>query len=162
MVLVRIAMLLLCIPASLHAEILCERAPEITPVLPKFVGKDLCVGSVILQGIAYRCGKQEDAAARTQSMLEGIRAGGESACVEYCQARDKNCVGEFDPPAHCGFSVPPKEVLNVGKMAPCADHCEGAAFIYCSIYHASYLRVEPEMFEDFKPNCHCRRKKPAR
>lgn len=142
---------------SVRADILCDRAPQITPVLPKFANpKDKCAGEVVLQGIAYKCGKPAETLTLTQTMLEGIRGEGKASCAEYCKARGKNCEAEFDEPVTCGFSVPPAKVLDVGKMAPCASHCEGPAFIYCSIYHASYLRVEPEMFADAKPNCHCR------
>ncbi len=58
-----IVLIFLLITSSLQAEggfdkyIQCRRDSELRLILPKFKDKDLCIGSVIIQGISYECGK---------------------------------------------------------------------------------------------------------
>ena len=139
------------------ASILCARDADITPVGASFENNDPCIGSVKLQGISYKCGKVEEASSKLRSFLEAITTNGNKHCTDYCAKRAPGCIGRFKEPTKCGWTVPRGELMTVGRNAPCGDNCEGKAFIYCSIYHANYLRVEEAMFKDESPNCICER-----
>ena len=137
--------------------ILCNREPQITPVLPDFSSAKGCSGSVRLQGIMYLCGKESDAAILPDQFLKKLNEKGKQECRDFCKSRGSQCEGYFEEASKCGFSIPANKTLNFGEnMAPCSPSCEGRAFIYCSLYHASYLRVEEKYFKDKKPNCYCR------
>ncbi len=151
------ALLFLGICSAAQAAILCSRDADITPVGAAFTDADPCVGSVKLQGIAYKCGKTEEASGKLRTFLADLVKRGNSQCTDYCAKRAPGCVGRFKEPSKCGWTVPRSELLQVGQTAPCGEHCEGKAFIYCSIYHANYLRVEEAMFKDEAPNCLCER-----
>ncbi|MBI3554773.1 MAG: hypothetical protein HY074_00755 [Deltaproteobacteria bacterium] len=139
------------------AAILCSRNADITPVGASFTDSDPCVGSVKLQGISYKCGKIEESSGKLRDFLAALIKNGNKKCGDYCAKRAPGCTGRFKEPSRCGWTVPRGEMLTVGQNAPCEDHCEGKAFIYCSIYHANYLRVEEPMFKDEAPNCICER-----
>lgn len=137
--------------------ILCNRDAQITPVGADFDNPEKCYGSVKLQGIMYKCGKESEAAFLPNEFLKKLTAAGKEECESYCKKRAKGCHGYFEGPSKCAFTVPANKSLKFGEtMAPCSPECSGRAFIYCSLYHASYLRVEEEYFKDKNPNCYCR------
>lgn len=149
----------LLLSSSSSAGILCHRDAKVVAVDPIFKNKnDRCDGDVKIQGISYKCGSKEEAAYLTREFLSDLRVKGKEACEQFCKKRGRNCVAHFKEPAQCGFSVPPDQSEEVGAAAPCGDNCEGKHFIYCSIYHGSYLRYEKKFLKDKPPNCTCSRK----
>ena len=144
----------------LRAEILCNRDAEITAIDPSETTKnDPCTGTVILQGISYECTKLEDVEDRIPVFLEQLRKNGREYCEEMCRKRSTRkvqCHGEFSEPHTCGFTVEKKHAALFGlKGAPCSPHCKGTAFAYCSIFHGSFLRSDPNLLRGNPPNCYC-------
>ncbi|MBI3542931.1 MAG: hypothetical protein HY075_06640 [Deltaproteobacteria bacterium] len=145
------------------SDVLCHRDAEITPVNPSFTNPDdACDGTVLLQGISYKCSSIDEYAAKQREFLHDLVSNGKEYCQDYCRKRGKKgapCRGIFDEPTKCGWTLPREEAEKFGRdKATCGSSCEGQAFIYCSIYHASFLTVDPKFFADFHPNCRCERK----
>ncbi len=143
---------------EVHCEdyILCKRDAQITPVDPDFDSASKCYGSVKLQGIMYKCGKESEAGTLPSDFLIELNAKAKVECENYCQNRGSSCHGRYEAAPKCAFTIPANKTLNFGvNMAPCSPNCEGRAFIYCSLYRASFLRVQEEFFKDKKPNCYC-------
>lgn len=153
---------ILLLASNVYAEnyILCRRDAEITPVNPTATTEeDPCSGRVILQGIAYDCTTSGDVESKRRKFLNELREGGREYCESFCAKRSTGkvkCHGVFSEPGKCGFTIPTSEALKYGKTkAVCNPECGGQAFAYCSIYHSSMLRVQPELFSDQTPNCDC-------
>lgn len=140
--------------------ILCGRDAEITAVNPETTtDEDPCSGTVLLQGISYKCTQVKDVDDNRRQFLQDLKRNGKSFCEEYCNRRSTlkvKCHGAFREPDKCGFTVPASDALKFGKeMAPCNPACGGQAFAYCSIFHGSYLGNEPEFLSQYSPNCTC-------
>jgi hypothetical protein len=143
---------------SFDDYIQCRRDTEVRTLLPKSNGLDPCIGSVVIQGIAYECGKQADTNRLVQEFLQKLTAKAKERCEDFCKDRAKGCHGKFTSPDQCGFTVPEDRALEYGKtLGKCNPKCGGQAFIYCSIYHAETLRYHEEFFQDKTPNCYCER-----
>jgi hypothetical protein len=138
----------------------CKRTPEMTEVDPHFYSKDPCVGNVKIQGIAFKCGQLGELTRLNNWHLREFQVKGQKRCEDFCKKRSPGCRGIFRRPSTCGWKVPANIAVKVGReTAGCHSKCEGEAFIYCSIYHASYLRIDPSQFRDKVPNCSCIRGK---
>ena len=136
----------------------CRRDTEVRTLLEKSTGKDACLGSAIIQGISYECGKASDTNVKVQEFLQKLSAKAREKCEDFCKGRAKGCRGVFTAPDQCGFTVPENKALEYGQtLGKCNPKCGGQAFIYCSIYHAETLRYHEEFFEDKTPNCYCER-----
>lgn len=145
------------------SSLLCTRNVEITPVrATETKASDPCTGSVILQGISYACVPEKEVARRVKKFLPELSRQASAYCSRFCQERSTpqiQCTGSFISPSKCGWTIPQKSAARFGKTMepPCGENCEGTAFAYCSIYHASYLKTVPEHFENQPPNCFCKR-----
>lgn len=162
LLLTTIAAMLVSKPVLAKDYILCSRDAEITPVNPTdTTSDDPCSGRVLLQGISYQCVPQNQVDELRPQFLRDLQQNGREYCQEYCRKRSTNgikCQGVFDEPTKCGFTVPTRETAHYGAtQAPCNPECKGTSFAYCSIYHSSFLRVEPGLFEGMSPNCTCER-----
>ena len=145
--------------------ILCARNAEITAVNPTTPRADkdgdTCTGTVLLQGISYECTAPKEVERKVSSFLSDLTRNGREYCESFCQKRGtvtRPCHGSFVPPDKCGYTIPAKSAPEVGVTMepPCNPACGGTAFAYCSIYHASFLKVVPEMFDGMAANCFCK------
>ncbi len=138
--------------------LLCKRNPTIYPVLAEAPGSDACSGGVKLQGLAYKCGKMAEYEGLNREFLSDLVVKGREECSEICKQRGEDCVGVFSPPEKCAITATPQKAQEFGKnQAKCGPHCEGQTFIYCSLYHSSFLKVEESLFRKHKANCYCRK-----
>ena len=148
---------LLLVAAMDARAVLCSRDAEVRVMSPQIDSFDDCSATAKIQGISYLCGKVEDSRSKTEEFLTTLQISGKEKCMEFCQKRATNCEGLFSTPPKCGFSVPPDKALDVGRRTPCGPECQGKAFIYCSIYHAGYLRMDESTFKDKPVNCRCQK-----
>ncbi|MEW6057402.1 MAG: hypothetical protein AB1540_12390 [Bdellovibrionota bacterium] len=146
--------------SELDQYILCHRDGEVRALDAEFDSSDSCSGTAKIQGISYKCGRPEETEVRVSRFLEDLKIKGRKQCEAFCQARGKDCHGVFTAPQKCGFTLNSRQAAEYGQhMARCnPDRCEGTAFIYCSIYQASYLRFEESMMKKKEPNCRCERR----
>jgi hypothetical protein len=128
-------------------------------LLPQFSNeKDPCVGSVIIQGISYECGKPTDTSSKVQNFLKKLTDRAREKCDDFCKERAKGCRGKFTSSDQCGYTIPEEKALDYGKtLGKCSPKCGGQAFIYCSIYHAETLSYHEDFFQGKTPNCYCGR-----
>ncbi|GEM_PF-944649 len=144
--------------SNIDAVISCTRDAEVRQTNPRFHNVDRCEGSYTIQGISYRCGRVGDVATKTYEFLNTLNQRARTRCEQLCRERGRGCEGSYRDASKCGFSVPTSRATMVGtKIVGCHPNCEGTAFIYCSLYHGSYFRIEDHLFEDMEPNCYCRR-----
>jgi len=153
-----LALLLLVLQSAPASDLRCEREAEITPVLSDFHDKsNPCNGSVKLQGIRYLCGDENEVDLQSRKFLDELNDAGEKECARFCKNKGRSCTSYFEAPSRCGFTLPQSEAISIGKNdGQCSKSCPGQAFIYCSLYHSSYLQVDEKLFGGFSPNCFCK------
>src|SRR4051794_19586619 len=84
---------------SPHADayIRCSREAEVRAVDPEPTRKgDPCTGTVVVQGLSYKCGKRDEVDTLREAFLKDLGEKGKEACEETCSARSAphgKCVG---------------------------------------------------------------------
>jgi hypothetical protein len=91
---------------SLDKYIQCRRDTEVRTLLPKFAGKDPCIGSVLIQGISYECGRPADTNRKVREFFIKLTAKAKTRCEEFCKERASGCRATFSAPEKCGFTIP--------------------------------------------------------